>query len=86
MTIFDILNTFNSVFAYILYTVKMPLIYWLHSEADSSLVFTLSKNIDILWEMKTLKRNNIENIVSQRMSIFFESVNFGELPTCECNQ
>ena len=50
ITTFNVLSTFCSVFVYISYTVKMPFIYWLHSEVGSSPVFTLSKYGDIFWE------------------------------------
>ena len=48
VTTFDVLSTFYSVFVYISYIFKMPVIHWLHSEAGSSPVFTLSKWRDIL--------------------------------------
>ena len=48
VTTFDVLSTFYSVFVYISYTFKMPVIHWLHSEVSSSPVFTLSKWRDIL--------------------------------------
>ena len=35
------------------FAVKMPLTYLSHSEVGSSPVFTLFKNIDVLWEMTT---------------------------------
>ena len=43
ITTFHVLSTFYSVFVYISYTVKVPLIYWLYSEVGSSSVFTLSE-------------------------------------------
>ena len=51
VTTFNVLSTFYSVFVYISYTFKMPVIHWLHSEAGSSPVFTLSKWRHILQEM-----------------------------------
>ena len=48
VTTFDVLSTSYSVFVYISYTFKMPVIHWLHSEVGSSPVFTLSKYGDIL--------------------------------------
>ena len=50
VTTFDVLSTFYSVFVYISYIFKMPVIHWLHSEVGSSPVFTLSKRRDILYE------------------------------------
>ena len=47
VTTFDVLSTFYSVFVYISYIVKMPVIHWLHSEGGSSPMFSLSKWRDI---------------------------------------
>ena len=33
------------------WTVKMPFTYWLHSQIGRSSMFTLSKNLDFLWEI-----------------------------------
>ena len=60
ITTFDVLSTSQSVFVYISYTVKMPLIYWLHSEVGSSPVFTVSKWGDFSWEkVVTLNVNTL---------------------------
>ena len=48
---FDISTNFYSVFVDVSYTIKISLIYWLHSEIDRSPGSTLSKNVDIIWEM-----------------------------------
>ena len=48
ITTINVLSTFYSVFVYISYIFKMPVIHWLHWEAGSSPVFTLSKWRDIL--------------------------------------
>ena len=46
-------------FFYVSKTVKLPLNFWLHSEVDSSPVFTLSENIDIHWEKVPFSKTDI---------------------------